>query len=96
MLQPLLNQVKFSARSVRNIINSTVWELEPYTKGEQSANMFSLGYQTPSAANWSYELGIANRDGKTYLLVKQFGGVVGVLELYTGSEWDDYNQKEDK
>lgn len=88
-MKPMLDNAKFTARSVNNIIKDTNWDLVPYTQGEQSANMFVIGYQQPSSANWSYWVGISNRDGKTYMLVKRFGGVVGVLELYTGSDQDE-------
>ena len=81
-------EATFKNRDIKAIIDGTVWEHEPYTEGEQTANMAVIGYYAPSGANWSYHVGIANRDGKTYILIKRFGGVVGVKELYTGSEWD--------
>lgn len=77
---------KISYKNVNAIIKNTAWDFSPFKQGEQAVEMALLGYFTPSQANWSYAVGITLRGGKAYAVVKQFGGIVGALELHTGSE----------
>ena len=55
-------EATFKNRDIKAIIDGTVWEHEPYTEGEQTANMAVLGYYAPSGANWFYTVGVTLSD----------------------------------
>jgi len=44
-------------------------------------SLFYIAFYSPSQANWSYQIGIANVDGRLYELVTRFGSVEGGREL---------------
>lgn len=58
--------------------------------GQEVAQLFgnrqpqgeTINHYTPSQANWSYQEKIVKFDGKLYMVLTQFGSVVGGRQLY--------------
>jgi hypothetical protein len=73
--------MKATYAEVKDLINRTLWESGAFTKSDQP-HIDELGYFAPSGANWRYCIGIARSGGSTYLVVTQFGEVLGFRKLY--------------
>lgn len=69
--------MKATYREVKDLIDNTEWTDSAFKKGQQP-RIYQTGYFTPSNANWSYQIGIAEgNDGLVYEIVTVFGEVKG-------------------
>ena len=68
-------------RRLKNTIKNEPVLLAAQQQGKQPSTE-TLGYFTPSQANWSYQVGLTRINGNLYKVVTQFGQIVGGEQLF--------------